>query len=62
MEASTQKAVTINSSYLLNSATCNTQVYIDREVEVILCQEDRQCEFRRSYNSLQICTNPTVAS
>ena len=45
----------------LTSADCNTQTYFDRDVEIVICQENRQCEFRRSYNNLQICTNPAAS-
>ncbi len=45
----------------LTPSDCDTQTFIDRDVEVVICQENRQCEFRRSYNNLVICTCPEIA-
>ena len=61
METNLQKPYStplVDLSFTLKN--CNTQTFFDRDVEVIICQENRQCEFRRSYNNLVICTCPEI--
>jgi hypothetical protein len=39
---------------------CNTQQFLDRDVELIRCDESRQCEYKRYYNKMVICTCPAA--
>lgn len=39
---------------------CNIQRYYDRDVELILCEESRKCQYKRSYNKMMLCTCPAV--
>ena len=40
---------------------CQTQQFFDRDVELILCEENRQCPYKRFYNKKALCTCPAAA-
>lgn len=34
---------------------CKTQVFIDRDVEILRCEEDKPCPYKMYYNNMVIC-------
>jgi hypothetical protein len=43
---------------LSGKATCNVELFVDRELELLRCKEESACEFKRNYNGQFICTCP----
>jgi|GEM_PF-4363452 len=41
---------------------CNTQQFYDRDVEFLLCNEDKNCPHKRYYNNKIICDCPAGKS
>lgn len=58
------KATTRTSSQsgepIHDPALCNTQLFFDRDVEILRCEESRKCEFKRYFNKMVICTCPAL--
>jgi hypothetical protein len=48
----------INHECLSGKGVCNVEPYEDREVQLLICRDDRSCTFRKSYQGLHICTCP----
>ena len=42
----------------IDPSLCKTEFYYDRDVELILCEEPHNCEFKRYYNNMVICDCP----
>jgi hypothetical protein len=40
------------------SACCNVELFVDRDVELLRCRDERSCAFKKSYQGLYICTCP----
>jgi hypothetical protein len=40
-------------------AMCRTQVYYDRDVQLLLCLEEKRCRYKKYYNKMVICECPT---
>lgn len=34
---------------------CKTQVFIDRDVEILRCEENKPCPYKVYYNNMVIC-------
>jgi hypothetical protein len=44
------------SSTSRDPSQCKTQLYFDRDIELVLCEEnDNQCSYMRMYKRLKIC-------
>lgn len=39
-----------------NPAICETESFFDREVELVVCKESKNCKYKYSLNSRIICT------
>lgn len=37
---------------------CDVEPYLDRDVQLLRCKDDRPCAFRKNYQGLSICTCP----
>ena len=48
----------MNFACLSDAGVCNAELYLDRDVEVLRCREERACRYRRKYLDLHICTCP----
>ena len=42
----------------IDPSLCNTQVYYDRDVELIRCEEEHDCPYKRYYNNMTLCDCP----
>ena len=42
----------------IDPSLCKTEFYYDRDVELILCEEPHDCEYKRYYNNMVICDCP----
>ena len=43
---------------LSGKAACNVELFVDRELELLRCKDERVCAFKRNYNGQFICTCP----
>ncbi len=59
MKATTQASCQ-SEGLLRDPALCNTQLFFDRDVELLRCEESRKCEFKRYFNKMVICTCPAT--
>lgn len=48
----------MNYGCLSGKAVCNVEPYIDRDVQLLKCRDERSCVFKKSYLGLFICTCP----
>jgi len=37
---------------------CNTQLFYDRDVELLRCNEEKQCPHKGFYNNMTVCDCP----
>jgi len=37
---------------------CKTQLFYDRDVELLCCNEDKECPYKSYYNKMTICDCP----
>lgn len=42
----------------LRGSACNAEPFVDRDVPLLRCRDERACAFRRPYGKLSICTCP----
>jgi hypothetical protein len=43
---------------LSGKAVCNVEPFVDRDVELLRCRDERSCTFKRNYLGQSICTCP----
>ena len=43
---------------LAGKAVCHVEPYLDRDVELLRCRDERSCDFKKKYQNLFICTCP----
>ena len=48
----------MNNACLSRKAVCNVEPFVDRDVELLRCREERSCAFKRKYQGQFICTCP----
>jgi len=47
-----------NYACLSKKTVCNAELYLDRDVLLLMCRDKRSCAFRKPYLGLSICTCP----
>lgn len=48
----------MNYGCLSGNHVCDVEPYLDRDVQLLMCKDDRSCAFRKNYQGLSICTCP----
>ena len=48
----------MNYACLSGKAVCDEEPFVDREVQLLRCKDERSCAFKKSYQGLFICTCP----
>jgi len=48
----------MNYACLSGKAVCNVEPFVDRDVELLRCRDERSCTFKRNYLGQTICTCP----
>ena len=43
---------------LSGKAVCEVELFMDREVQLLRCRDERACAFKKSYQGMFICTCP----
>jgi hypothetical protein len=43
---------------LADGEVCQVEAFMDNEVQLLRCRDERQCDYRRRYRSIFICTCP----
>jgi hypothetical protein len=43
---------------LSGKAVCNVELYVDRDLQLLRCRDERSCTFKRNYQGWFICTCP----
>jgi len=43
---------------LTNKAVCKVEPFIDRDVQLLRCKDERSCSFKKKYQGRVICTCP----
>ena len=43
---------------LSGEVACNAELFVDRELELLRCKNERVCAFKRNYDGQYICTCP----
>ena len=38
---------------------CDTQLFYDRDIQLLRCNEEKQCPYKSFYNNMTICDCPT---
>lgn len=49
---------TISQGNCTDKSKCNTQLFYDRDVELLRCNEEKNCSHKQYYNNMTICTCP----
>ena len=57
-EIVTKTRCDMNYGCLAGKAVCNVEPYLDRDVQLLKCVDERSCAFKKSYLGLSICTCP----
>lgn len=53
----------MNYACLSGKAVCNVEPFVDRDVQLLRCKDERSCAFKKKYQGRFICTCPVnVAS
>ena len=47
-----------NYACLSGKSACKVEPFVDRELELLRCKDERTCAFKRNYNGQFICTCP----
>ena len=47
-----------NFACMSGKDVCNVEPYEDRDVQILICKDDRACAFRKNYLGWLICTCP----
>jgi hypothetical protein len=48
----------MNYACLSGTAVCRVEPFLDRDVQLLRCRDERSCAFRKSYQGRYICTCP----
>jgi len=48
----------LNYACLSGKSVCHVEPFIDREVQLLWCRDERSCAFRKTYQGRSICTCP----
>jgi hypothetical protein len=48
----------MNYACLSGKAVCRVELFIDRDVQLLRCRDERSCAFRKYYQGRHICTCP----
>jgi hypothetical protein len=48
----------MNYACLAGKPVCHVEPFIDRDVQLLRCMDDRSCAFRKNYQGRFICTCP----
>jgi hypothetical protein len=48
----------LNYACLSSEGVCNAEPYLDRDVQLLRCRDDRKCAYRKKYQGLYICSCP----
>ena len=47
-----------NYACLTEEAVCKVESFIDRDVQILRCRDERACVYRKNYQGMFICTCP----
>jgi len=48
----------MNYACLSGKGGCNVEPFVDRDLELLRCKDERSCAFRRNYQGMFICSCP----
>ena len=48
----------MNYACLSGKAVCNVEPFVDRELQLLRCRDERACAFKRKYQGKSICSCP----
>ena len=48
----------MNYACLSEKGGCNVEPFVDRDLELLRCKDERSCAFRRNYQGMFICSCP----
>ena len=48
----------MNYACLSNEGICNAELYLDRDVQLLRCRDERACAHKKRYLDLVICNCP----
>jgi len=48
----------MNYACLSGKGVCNAEPFLDRDVQLLRCMDERSCAFKKSYQGRSICTCP----
>lgn len=48
----------LNHACLSGHAACNVEPFVDRDLELLRCKDERDCPYKRNYNRQFICSCP----
>ena len=48
----------MNYACLSDKAVCNVEPFVDRELQLLRCRDERSCAFKRNYQGQYICSCP----
>jgi len=48
----------MNYACLSGKAVCNVEPFVDRDVQLLRCKDERSCTFKKKYQGRFICTCP----
>jgi len=52
----TNPTISEPASTACKPSICETESFFDREVELVVCKESKNCKYKHSHNSRTICT------
>jgi hypothetical protein len=48
----------LNYACLTGKSACHVELFMDRDVQLLRCRDERSCAFRKNYLGRHICTCP----
>jgi len=48
----------LNYACLTGKDTCRVEPFLDRDVQLLRCMDERSCAYRKNYQGRSICTCP----
>jgi len=48
----------MNYACLSGKSVCNVEPFVDRELQLLRCRDERSCAFKRNYQGQFICSCP----
>ena len=48
----------LNHACLSGEVVCSVEPFVDRELELLRCKDERACAFKRKYDGQYICSCP----